>query len=67
MKTLKKLSVGALILSVALLTFLAILSIWDVLASDVLWKSISTIGVVAFSSLIIIAAASALEKRQERV
>ncbi|MEA2112956.1 MAG: hypothetical protein U9P50_03235 [Patescibacteria group bacterium] len=64
METIKKIAVVILVISVTLMTFLAILSIWDVLDKDVFWKSISTIGVVAFGSLIIVVAVKALEDRE---
>ena len=57
----KKIAVSILITSVVLLTFLAILSIWDVLQKDVLGKSLATLGVIAFASLIVLLAAKYIE------
>jgi len=47
-------TVGVLIVSVALLALLGVMSIWEVIAGPVLSKSLSSIGVVAFSSFLII-------------
>ena len=63
MKKVKSVAIGILITAVSILTLIAILSIWDVLSKDVLWKSISTIGIVAFGSLIVVVAAQALEHK----
>jgi len=63
MKKVKGIAIGILIIAVSILTLIAILSIWDVLSEDVLWKSISTIGIVAFGSLIVVVAAQALEHK----
>jgi len=64
MKKVKSIAIGILITAVSILTLIAILSIWDVLSSDVLWKSISTIGIVAFGALIVVVAAQALEHKE---
>lgn len=63
MKNVKSIAIGILIVAVSILTLIAILSIWDVFSKDVLWKAISTIGVVAFGSLIVFIAAQALEHK----
>lgn len=57
----RQMAVYLLIASVSLLALLAVLSIWGVLNDGVLWKSISTIGVFAFASLVIITASFALD------
>ena len=63
MKNVKSVAIGILITAVSVLTLIAILSIWDVLSKDVLWKSISTIGIIAFGALIVVIAAQALENK----
>lgn len=63
MHVIKKTAAAILITSVVFLVFIAILSIWDVLAKDVFWKSLSTIGVIAFGSAIIIATTQAMEQK----
>jgi hypothetical protein len=65
-KKIQNWAVGVLIVSVVLMTFVAILSIWDVFAKDTFWKSISTIGVIAFSSLIVLIAAKSVEEYQNK-
>lgn len=65
MHAIKKIAVSVLVTAVTLLTFLSILSIWDVLAKDIFWKSISSIGVVAFGALVIVVAAQTLEKKED--
>ncbi len=63
MKNLKKIAVYVLVVSVTILTFIAVLSIWDFLSKDALWKSISTIGIVAFSALIVIVASQVMDHK----
>jgi hypothetical protein len=63
MKNLKKTAVYILVVSVAVLTFIAVLSIWDVFSKEVLWKSISTIGIVAFGALIVIIASQVVDHK----
>ncbi|MFA4890371.1 MAG: hypothetical protein WC587_01925 [Candidatus Paceibacterota bacterium] len=60
---LKKASVVILVISVVLMTFLAILSIWDFLQKDVLQKSLTTIGVVGFAALVVLLAAKYVEDK----
>ena len=64
--TLQRFAVGILILSVVGLTFLAILSIWDVLKDDVFWKSLTTMSVIAFASAITLIAIRYLEDREKK-
>lgn len=66
MKQVQNVAVWILITCVVLMTFVAILSIWDIFSKDAFWKSLSTIGVVAFSSLIVVVAAKSLEDYQSR-
>jgi hypothetical protein len=47
-------TLGALIASASLLALLGVLSIWEVMSSEVLTKSLSSIGVIAFSSFVIV-------------
>lgn len=54
-RTIRNITLGTLIVSSSLLAFLGVLAIWDVITStDVLHKSLSSLGVIAFSSLIIV-------------
>jgi hypothetical protein len=63
MKSVKNIAISVLITAVAVLTLIAVLSIWDVFSKDVLWKSISTIGIVAFGALIVVIAAQVLDHK----
>ena len=63
MTNLRQTAIYILVTAVAILTLIAVLSIWDVLSKEVLGKSLSTIGVVAFGALIVIIASQALENR----
>ncbi len=51
----RKLTIGVFIAAVAVLAFIGILSIWDMVESDVLSKAISSIGIIAFSSFLVVA------------
>lgn len=53
-KGLRTITLSTLVLSVALLALLGIMAIWEVLSGEVLSKSISSIAIGAFSSLIIV-------------
>lgn len=57
--SIKKYSVYALVTATAILALLAVLSIWDLLAADILKKSLHTIFILGISSLIINLAARA--------
>jgi len=50
----KKWTAIVLAVSVAILTLLAVLSIWGYLDQDVSSKSISTLGILVFSSIVIL-------------
>lgn len=52
-KAIRNVTVGSLIVSLALLTLLGVLAIWDVVSDrDVLFKALGTMGLVAFASAI---------------
>ena len=59
----KKWSVIVLITSLVVLTFLAILAIWDVFDEDVAFKAIATMGVITFSCLVSITVSSKFEEK----
>jgi hypothetical protein len=65
--SIKKTAVWVLIVSLIILTFLAVLAIWDVLSEDVAWKSISTMFVITFSSLVAIAVGKNLENKETKL
>lgn len=60
----KQIAVTVLVLSVIVLTFLAVLSIWEYVSSDLFYKSLSTMGVIAFASVIVLLAIRYLEGKQ---
>ncbi len=47
-------TIVVLIVSVSLLALVGILSIWEVLAGDTVYKSLATMGIFAFASLVIV-------------
>lgn len=53
-KSIRTATLTILIVAVSLLALIGILSIWQVLSSDVLHKSVASISIVAFSSFIIV-------------
>lgn len=65
--SIKKTAVIVLIVSLVLLTFLAILAIWDVLNDDIAWKSVTTMFVITFSSLVAIAVGKNLETKENKL
>lgn len=50
----KKIATGILILSIVIVTFITLLSVWDIVNPYILWKSIFTIIIIALASLIVI-------------
>jgi len=58
-----KVSVAVFILSVVALTFLAVLSIWEVFADDVFWKSVATVATIGGASGLVMGAAKFLDRR----
>jgi len=58
-------TVVILVFLVAILALLGVMSIWEVVAGDVLHKSLSSIGIAAFSSLIIII--TCLEREKHKI
>jgi len=65
MQSLKRIITAVLICSLVLFTCLAVLSIWDVLADDIAWKSLSTLGVLTFSSIIALLVVRTLEHKDQ--
>jgi len=53
-KVLRNMTLAVLITSVAVLALIGVLAIWDVIQGDNIGKSLGSIGVIAFSSLIIV-------------
>ncbi len=64
-KTIQNVAAGLFIFFVAVLTLIAVLAVWDVFSKDVMSKSLTTIGILAFASLVVIVAARAVEKHQD--
>jgi uncharacterized protein YggT (Ycf19 family) len=53
-KTIRQITLTILIISVSLLAILGVLAIWEVIKDkDVLYKSLSSVGIIAFGTLII--------------
>ena len=50
------------IASVAILTLISLLGIWDILDSSVIYKSFSTIGIIGFAALVASISSKFLEK-----
>ena len=63
----KNIAVTILIVSVVLLTFIAVLSIWDVVSDDLFFKSMSTMGILAFASSVILIAIKYLEGKKDQI
>jgi hypothetical protein len=54
-QTIRKVTLGVLIISAVLLTFLGICTIWDIISDkEILYKSLSSLGILAFSSFVIV-------------
>ena len=50
----KKIAIGVLIISIILIAFTILLSVWDVISSYVMWKSIFTVLIVGIASIVVI-------------
>jgi hypothetical protein len=64
-KAIYKVSVAVFILSVVALTFLAVLSIWDVFADDVFWKSVATVATIGGAAGLVMGAAKLIQIRSD--
>lgn len=64
-KTIYRISLFVFILSVVVLTFFAILSIWDVFGEDVFWKSVATVATVGGAAALVMGATKFLEGRND--
>lgn len=60
-KNVQQIAVAIFIVTVAVLTIIGILAIWDMIGYDALYRSISTMFFVGFSALIVWIAAQYLE------
>jgi hypothetical protein len=61
-KTIRRACGYITIISTAIFAFIALLSIWIEIGDDVVWKSLSSLAVVGFSSLIASAVAPLVDK-----
>ena len=64
-KTIQNIALVVFVISVTVLTIVAVLAIWDFFSDDVLYKTLSTIGIITFASLIVIVAAKVIERHNE--
>ncbi|HTE48918.1 MAG TPA: hypothetical protein VK675_03370 [Candidatus Paceibacterota bacterium] len=63
-KNLRQITVAVLIISISLLALLGVLAIWDVLSGEVLNKSLSSITIIAFASIVIVVTCLEREKNK---
>lgn len=64
-KTIQNIALVVFVISVTVLTIVAVLAIWDFFSDDVLYKTLSTIGIITFASLIVIVAAKVIERHHD--
>ena len=64
-KTVQHIAFIVFVLSVTILTIVAVLAIWDMFSDDVLYKTLSTMGIITFASLIVIVAAKVVERHSQ--
>jgi polyferredoxin len=62
-KTIYRVSIFAFILSVVVLTFIAILSIWDVVGDDAFAKAVATVATIGGATGLIMGAAKFIDSR----
>lgn len=60
----KKITAIILTFSVVVFTFLAIFAIWDVFDEDVAWRSLGTLGVLFFASLVMLTVLKIVERKE---
>lgn len=63
-KSIKNVAITVFIVAVVVLTLIGVLSIWDVLAKDTLYKSVTTMALIGFAALIVAGSAKFIETRQ---
>jgi hypothetical protein len=62
-KSIRQITLGVLIISATLLALVGVMVIWDVITdSEVLFKSLSSLGILAFSSFVIVVTCLDLER-----
>ncbi|MFA6077219.1 MAG: hypothetical protein WC735_04060 [Candidatus Paceibacterota bacterium] len=62
--TTRKITLAILIISISLLAFLGVLAIWDVLSGEILNKSLSSIAIIAFASVVVVITCLEREKHK---
>lgn len=62
--SIRQATLAVLIVSISLLALLGVLAIWDVLSGETLSKSLSSISIIAFNSLIIVVTCLEREKHK---
>lgn len=67
MNKIHSLSSGFFVLSVAILSLISILGVWDFFSGDVIMKSFQTLGLLAFISVVVIVSGRFIEGRTEGV
>jgi len=60
----KRTSIIILITAIIFMAIVALLSIWDILAPQLLWKAVSTIVVLGVTTLIVVVSARLLEEKK---
>src|SRR3989339_1453528 len=62
--SIRQITLGVLIISISLLALFGVLAIWDVLSGEVLNKSLSSIAIIAFASVVIVITCLEREKHK---
>jgi len=64
----EKIAFVTLISSVIIVVLITILSIWiGIFDEDLLWRSVSTVSVIGFASLVVLLATKLIDKRQDKI
>lgn len=59
----KDVAVSIFMASVGLLTFIALMAIWDIFDGEVVYKSFTTIGIIGFAAVVVVIAANYMDHR----
>ncbi|MDP2593700.1 MAG: hypothetical protein Q8P52_03575 [bacterium] len=52
--SIRRIMLGALIVSAAVLALLGVSAIWEVMKGEVLWKAVGSIGIICFASFLVV-------------
>ncbi len=66
MKSIQRIASITFIISIAILSGISILGVWDFFNTDVIWKSFETLGILSVVAIVVVAASSFIDKSTDQ-